>query len=134
MPRIDSARGSGAVADCLRVLPAAAPFPTAEDFTFSCDARTVALAVRFSLQFVEDCFPGGAVELRVPPFGAVQILDAGRGAHRRGTPPAVVETDPVSWLLLASGRLPWGQAIAEHRLYASGVHADLSALFPLDFS
>ncbi len=73
--------------------------------------------------------PGQSVELRIPPFGAVQCV-AGP-AHTRGTPPAVVETDAVTWLRLAAGRQTWGQAVAAGQVRASGQRADLSDLLPL---
>jgi uncharacterized protein (TIGR03083 family) len=73
--------------------------------------------------------PGQSVELRVPPFAAVQCV-AGP-AHTRGTPPAVVETDAVTWLRLAAGRQTWGHAVAAGRVRASGQRADLSELLPL---
>ena len=60
-------------------------------------------AVRYSLQVLAQRHPGQAVEVRVPPFGAVQI---GTGTvHRRGTPPAVVEMKTDTWLSLATGSL-----------------------------
>jgi hypothetical protein len=65
----------------------------------------------------------------VPPYGAVQCL-AG-GSHTRGTPPNVVETDPVTWLGLAVGHLAWPTALADGRVQATGTRADLSALLPL---
>lgn len=75
--------------------------------------------------------PGRSVELRVPgPSGtAVQCVEGPR--HTRGTPPNVVETDPVTWLELATGRLRWAEAVADGRLTASGERADLSAYLPL---
>ena len=61
-------------------------------------------------------------------FGAVQVgVDGQASAHTRGTPPNVVETDPRTWLALASGRMAWPDALAGHRVSASGVHADLTA-------
>jgi hypothetical protein len=74
--------------------------------------------------------PGRSVEVRVPPYGAVQCVEGPR--HTRGTPPNVVETDALTWLLLATGRLPWVDAVAAGRVSASGGRADLSALLPLD--
>ncbi len=73
--------------------------------------------------------PGRSVEVRVPPYGAVQCVDGPR--HTRGTPPGVVETDPVTWLALASGRLQWAEALRSGRLRASGERTDLSAILPL---
>jgi len=75
--------------------------------------------------------PGGTLELRVPPVAAVQLGIGQRGAHTRGTPPNVVETDPATLLDLAAGVLPWPDALAEHRVRASGPHADLSGVFPV---
>lgn len=72
--------------------------------------------------------PGRSVELRVPPYVAVQCVEGPR--HTRGTPPNVVETDPLTWLLLCAGRLPWARAVEEGRLSASGARADLSGLLP----
>ena len=72
--------------------------------------------------------PGRAVEVRVPPYAAVQCVAGPR--HTRGTPPNVVETDAVTWILLATGRLSWRQA-AGPKLRASGPRADLSEYLPL---
>ena len=65
----------------------------------------------------------------MPPYGAVQCVEGPR--HTRGTPPNVVETDPATWLGLASGALAWADAVASGRVRASGSRADLSALLPL---
>ena len=73
--------------------------------------------------------PGRAVEVRVPPYAAVQCVEGPR--HTRGTPPNVVEMDPVTWVLLATGRLSWTDAVAAGRVSASGPRADLSGLLPL---
>jgi len=75
--------------------------------------------------------PGHAVELRVPPYTAVQLGAEGAGVHRRGTPPAVVEMDAATFLALVDGDLTWADARATHRVAASGAHADLADLFPL---
>lgn len=90
---------------------------------------SLAAAVRTSLFRLEADNPGRLVEVRVPPFGAVQIGVAGvSSAHTRGTPPNVVETDAATWLALVSGRLAWADARADHRVRASGAHADLGVL------
>jgi Bacterial SCP ortholog len=73
--------------------------------------------------------PGRSVEVRVPPFGAVQCVAGPR--HTRGTPPNVVETDPMTWLLVSTGRLPWTDAVASGRIRASGIRTDLSAYLPV---
>lgn len=87
----------------------------------------LATAVRYTLQLLAERAPGHAVEVRVPPFGAVQCMP-GPG-HTRGTPPNVIETDAQTWLALATGALAWADAGAAVR--ASGVRADVSAALPL---
>lgn len=89
----------------------------------------LATAVRYALEELAARYPGGSVEVRVPPFGAVQIVDGPR--HTRGTPPAVVEMDARTWVQLAAGRLEWGQARTSGRVQASGNRADLSDLLPV---
>ena len=69
----------------------------------------VLTAVRFTLEELGALHPGRSVEVRVPPAGAVQILPG--TTHRRGTPPAVVETDARTWLSLACGVLTWDEAV-----------------------
>jgi len=86
-------------------------------------------AVRFSLDALAERAPGRAVEVRVPPFAAVQCIAGPR--HTRGTPPNVVETDPLTWLDLATGRLDWPTALGGHRVRASGPRADVSDYLPL---
>ena len=73
--------------------------------------------------------PGYSVEVRVPPFGAVQAVEGGR--HTRGTPRAVVETDPQTWIAVAEGTLAWNDAVGSGRVRASGERTDLSAYLPL---
>ncbi|MFC6091370.1 sterol carrier family protein [Saccharothrix lopnurensis] len=93
-------------------------------------ARPVlAAAVRLSLRTLEQAAPGRSVEVRVPPFAAVQCVAGPR--HTRGTPPNVVETDPRTWLELAVGRLGWDEAVAAGRVTASGSRADLSTALPV---
>lgn len=86
-------------------------------------------AVRYSLQVLAQRHPGQAVEVRVPPFGAVQI---GAGTvHRRGTPPAVVEMNTDTWLALATGILTWENAVNAQKITATGVGSDLTAYLPV---
>jgi Bacterial SCP ortholog len=86
-------------------------------------------AVRYSLGLLAERVPGRTVEVRIPPFAAVQCVPGPR--HTRGTPPNVVEMDPLTWLDLAAGRLSWAAAAASGRLLASGQRADLSGYLPL---
>jgi uncharacterized protein (TIGR03083 family) len=73
--------------------------------------------------------PGRSVELRVPPFVAVQAIEGPR--HTRGTPSNVVETDPLTWLRIATGRLAFAEAVGHGAVRASGSRADLSEYLPL---
>ena len=93
------------------------------------DREATGLAVRVLLARLVERAPGRSVEVRVPPYAAVQCVEGPR--HTRGTPPNVVECDGPTWLLLASGRLAWADAVADGRLRASGERADLSGLLPL---
>ncbi|MFT3875746.1 MAG: sterol carrier family protein [Propioniciclava sp.] len=92
----------------------------------------LAAAVRVTLAELAHRNPGRLVEVRVPPFAAVQIGAPGASSvHTRGTPPNVVETDPATWLALASGRLGWDDARAAHQVSASGTHASLHGMLPV---
>lgn len=86
-------------------------------------------AVKATLEMLKTAAPGKSVELRIPPYAAVQVVEGVR--HRRGTPAAVVECDAATWLGLATGSLAWADAIATGRLTASGERSDLSAYLPL---
>jgi len=89
----------------------------------------LATAVRYLLEELAQLAPGNTVEVRVPPFGATQCVAGPR--HTRGTPPNVIETDPVSWIALACGRLTWDDAVADARVIASGSRANLAGLLPI---
>ena len=86
-------------------------------------------ATRLYLQELAKRAPGRSVEVRVPPYGAVQCIGGPR--HTRGTPPNVIETDASTWLALARGELDWAAAVAAGRVRASGSRADLSEYLPL---
>src|SRR5580698_9485135 len=88
-----------------------------------------ATAVRYLLQLLSESAPGNTVEVRVPPFGAVQAIEGPR--HTRGTPPNVIETDAATWLALATGAEVWSTALADGRVAASGSRADLSEHLPI---
>jgi uncharacterized protein (TIGR03083 family) len=93
------------------------------------DKTALRIAVRTLADLLAATAPGRSVEVRVPPYTAVQCVEGPR--HTRGTPPNVVETDPVSWLRLATGRLDWGSAVESGAVTASGARSDLSAHLPL---
>ncbi|MFG2043350.1 sterol carrier family protein [Dactylosporangium sp. NPDC048998] len=86
-------------------------------------------AVRELLADLRTRAPGRSVEVRVPPYGAIQCVEGPR--HTRGTPPNVVETDPTTWIEIATGRKSWHEAVSAGKISASGVRADLSAYLPL---
>lgn len=86
-------------------------------------------AVRYSLEELATRHPGRSVEVRVPPYGAVQGITG--PSHKRGTPPNVFETDAATWLSLAAGELRWDQALDSGAVRASGQRADLSPYLPM---
>jgi len=86
--------------------------------------------VKHYLAVLEERAPGRSVEVRVPPYAAVQVVPGVR--HTRGTPPAVIETDAETWLALATGRTSWHQAVHDGAVRASGERTDLSPYLPLD--
>lgn len=79
------------------------------------------MAVRLTARTLADVAPGSSVELRVPPFVAVQCVSGPR--HTRGTPPNVVETDPRTWLLVATGLVRLAEAASSGALTLSGSRA-----------
>jgi hypothetical protein len=87
------------------------------------------LLTKHFLAVLAERAPGRSVEVRVPPYAAAQVIEGAR--HTRGTPPAVIETDAATWIALATGDLPWAEAIASGRITASGERTDLSPYLPL---
>lgn len=117
--------GRRAVQFCLAELDAAA----AAQRVPVLDRQLAGVAVRYLLRVLTDRAPGRSVEVRIPPYAAVQAIEGPR--HTRGTPPNTVEADAVTWLALAAGRLDWATAVADGLVRASGTRADLSAYLPL---
>lgn len=108
-----------AVADWLRMADSPAP-----------ERAAIAAAVRATARALAADAPGHSVEVRVPPFVAVQCVEGPR--HTRGTPPNVVETDPRTWLLLATGLLEFDDAVAAGALSVSGTRAgEIAAWLPI---
>jgi uncharacterized SCP-like protein len=87
------------------------------------------LLTKHFLALLETRAPGRSVEVRVPPYAAVQCVEGVR--HTRGTPPAVVEMDADTWIALATGGLTWPEAEGSARVRASGERADLTPYLPL---
>ncbi|MDF3141390.1 MULTISPECIES: maleylpyruvate isomerase family mycothiol-dependent enzyme [unclassified Streptomyces] len=93
------------------------------------DRQALAACTRLLADALAARAPGGSTEVRIPPYAVVQCVEGPR--HTRGTPPNVVETDPLTWIRLATGRLAWEEAVAEAKVSASGERADLGGLLPL---
>jgi hypothetical protein len=93
------------------------------------EAADLRLLTKHLLALLVAKAPGGAVEVRVPPYAVAQCVEGTR--HTRGTPPAVVEMDATTWISVATGALPWRDAEGAGRLTASGERSDLSPLLPL---
>jgi hypothetical protein len=86
-------------------------------------------AVTYLLGLLAERAPGRTVEVRIPPLAAIQCI-AGP-THTRGTPPNVVETDPLTWIWLATGKTTWAEAVATGLVRASGSRSDISRYLPL---
>ncbi len=117
-------------------MPSRGPDPTAVPAALAAldagAAPTAAVlrdATRVLLAALATAVPGYAVEVRVPPYGAVQCVPGPR--HTRGTPPNVVETDPLTWVALATGRTSWQEAVEAGKVRASGIRSDLSPYLPV---
>ncbi|MEU4013713.1 sterol carrier family protein [Microbacterium sp. NPDC028030] len=117
--KIDVADGRAAL-DAVRAAGAADVKPPRID---------LATAVRYLLQLLDEKAPGNSVEVRVPPFGAVQVIQGPR--HTRGTPPNVVEMDAATWIAVATGTERWADAAEAGRIHASGTRADLADVLPV---
>ena len=86
-------------------------------------------AVKSTLAELVKRAPGRAIEVRIPPYAAIQC---GEGpSHTRGTPPNVIEMDADTWLSLASGEMNWQSAMESGAISASGARADLSEYLPI---
>lgn len=102
---------------------------TSSDLATAHEQGDTKALVKHYLAALEQRAPGRSVEVRVPPFAAVQVVEGVR--HTRGTPPAVIETDADTWLALATGRTTWHEAVDAGTVRASGERTDLSAYLPL---
>lgn len=89
-------------------------------------------SVKETLELLTSNAPGRAIEVRVPPYAAVQCGDG--PTHTRGTPANVVEMDAPTWLALANGEISWADGLHSGAIKASGVRADLSEYLPLRMS
>jgi Bacterial SCP ortholog len=120
-------------------MPARKPDPTGEasvaavaaalDSGAQPERAALRSAARYLLHELESGRPGRSVEIRVVPVAAVQAVAGPR--HTRGTPPNVVEMDPLTWVKLATGRLGWAEAVRTGAVRASGARSDISEYLPL---
>lgn len=110
-------------------MPARLKVLTPDQLATAQDEGDVRAQVKHYLAVLETRAPGRSVEVRVPPFAAVQAIPGVR--HTRGTPPAVVETDGETWLALATGRTTWVEAVGSGKVRASGERTDLAPHLPL---
>ena len=117
--RVDPVAGHAAVDQCVTAGPDLTGVPR----------PVVATAVRYALEELATQHPGRSVEVRVPPFGAVQCIEG--PTHKRGTPANVFETDAATWIRLVTGGLSWPDALDGGAVRASGLRADLSGVLPL---
>jgi hypothetical protein len=86
-------------------------------------------AVKYCLQLLHEKAPGNSVEVRIPPYAAVQVIPG--TSHKRGTPPAVIEMSARIWIDLAVGNIEWITTKNSGAISASGERADLSVFLPL---
>jgi hypothetical protein len=86
-------------------------------------------SVKATLRQLSSIAPGRAIEVRIPPYAAIQCGDG--PTHTRGTPPNVIEMDAETWLALVDGSQTWTDALASGSVRASGARADLSPYLPL---
>ncbi len=107
--------------DLSRSLPEREPVPLVAD--------AVATATRLLAEILAAQAPGRSVEVRIPPYIAVQAIEGPR--HTRGTPPNIVETDPLTWIRLATGRVEFAACVANGTVLANGPRADLGVYLPL---
>ena len=99
------------------------------DLGIAPDGSALGMVVRELARLFAEQHPGRSVELRIPPYAAVQCLDGPR--HTRGTPPNVVEADAVAWVRLCAGREQWDDLVRTGRVTASGERSDLAPFLPL---
>jgi uncharacterized protein (TIGR03083 family) len=114
---------------CVELTVHSLDLTSALDLPASLDPTALGVATRLLADVLAVTAPGRSVEVRIPPYAAVQCIEGPR--HIRGTPPNVIEMDAPTWLELATGRLGWKAAVEGGRVNASGERADISARLPI---
>ena len=87
----------------------------------------ITAAVKEILDLIKNISPGKSVELRVPPYGAIQCVAGGN--HKRGTPPNTVEMSGQTLIRLINEPALWGSLCESGEVRASGLLSDLSNVF-----
>jgi len=93
------------------------------------DKDSLRTLIKYLLEILHKKVPGNSVEVRIPPFAAIQIIEG--TTHRRGTPPAVIEISPEIFIQISLGEITWEKALAQGLIQASGQRTDLTEHFPL---
>ena len=123
------ARKAVTTAELATALAAVEALEVDADDVLQADRARVKELVRITAGFFAQQHPGRSVEVRIPPYSAIQVIEGIR--HTRGTPPNVIEMDGPTWLAVSTGRLQWAAAVGAGRIRASGTRADLSGYLPL---
>ena len=92
------------------------------------DPETLSEVIKY-LELLSKKAPGHSVEVRIPPYSAIQCVSG--PVHKRGTPRAVIEMNSETFLKLSTGKLLWQDGINQGVIYASGERANLEVYFPL---
>ena len=92
------------------------------------DPKTLTEVKKY-LELLSKKAPGFSVEVRIPPYGAIQCIEG--PVHRRGTPRAVIEMDATTFIALAKGEISWAEGVNSGSIIASGERADLTSYLPL---
>ena len=122
--RVDPAEGRAAVEEVTRTL--------SEVGADAVESAVLATAVRYFAGLLRERAPGHSVEVRIPGVSGTAFQCGEGPQHTRGTPPNVVETDPLTFIGLCTGQLAWQDAVAAGTVRASGQRADLSPLLPAE--
>ncbi|MEU7430350.1 sterol carrier family protein [Streptomyces sioyaensis] len=121
--------GDYLVTRCLELVVHSDDLAAATGTKIPYDRQALAATTRLLADALAAKAPGGSVEVRVPPFAVVQCVAGPK--HTRGTPPNVVETDPLTWIRLATGRTSWAEALDAATVSASGERSDIGGYLPL---
>ena len=93
------------------------------------DKDSLRTLIKYLLEILHKKVPGNSVEVRIPPFAAIQIIEG--TTHRRGTPPAIIEISPEIFIQISLGEITWEKALTQGLIQASGQRTDLTEHFPL---